>query len=203
MGWSFTPWLRRVTRPFLLPIARGLGKLGLSPNAITLLGLLAYGATGLVLALGYRFSAGVMLVILGPLDALDGLLARDTGQVSKFGAFLDSNVDRFAEFFLFLGLLYYLFHFRHAGFKEAALVLTSMTGSLLVSYARARAEALGFTCTVGLMTRVERLILFGVALLFDLIVPVLWVLAILTPITAIHRIIHVYGEYKKQNTLKD
>ncbi len=203
MGWSFTPWLRRVTRPFLLPIARGLGKLGLSPNAITLLGLLAYGATGLVLALGYRFSAGVMLVILGPLDALDGLLARDTGQVSKFGAFLDSNVDRFAEFFLFLGLLYYLFHFRHAGFKESALVLTSMTGSLLVSYARARAEALGFTCTVGLMTRVERLILFGVALLFDLIIPVLWILAILTPITAIHRIIHVYGEYKKQNTLKD
>jgi len=198
VSWSFTPWLRKVTKPFLLPIAKGLGKLGFSPNAITILGLLSYGAIGVVLAFGYRFIAGLMLVILGPLDALDGLLARERNQVSKFGAFLDSNVDRFAEFFLFFGLLYYLFHFRHASFKEAALVLTAMTGSLLVSYARARAEALEFSCTVGLMTRVERLILFGAGLLFNIIIPVLWVLAIFTPITAIHRIIHVYKQYKDQ-----
>jgi CDP-diacylglycerol--glycerol-3-phosphate 3-phosphatidyltransferase len=159
---------------------------------VTLAGLLAYGASGLVLGLGYPAAAGWILAFLGPLDVVDGLLAREQSRSGPFGAFLDSTVDRYAEFFLFLGLLIYMVLNEGGGLGVAALVLTAMTGSILVSYTRARAEALGFECRVGLLTRFERLFLFAVGLIFGWIYPVLVVLAVLTHVTALQRIFHVY-----------
>lgn len=163
---------------------------------VTLAGLAAYGASGLVLGLGYPAAAGWILAVLGPLDAVDGLLAREQSRSSPFGAFLDSTVDRYAEFFLFLGLLIYLVLHEGRGLGAALLVLTAMTGSILVSYARARAEALGFECKVGLLTRFERLFLMAVGLIFGWIYPVLIVLALLTHVTALQRIFHVYRTWK-------
>ena len=196
INWSFSDWCRDWFRPYLLSVARFLGKLGLSPNMVSIIGLMAYGASGLILGMGYPATAGWMLAIFGPLDAVDGLLAREQGQASPFGAFLDSTVDRYAEFFLFLGLLAYLMIDRQGGLFEAALVLSAMTGSLLVSYTRARAEALGFSCKVGVLTRFERIFILAVGLIFGWIYPVLAIIAIFTHITALQRIFHVYRQAK-------
>jgi CDP-diacylglycerol--glycerol-3-phosphate 3-phosphatidyltransferase len=194
INWSFSDWCRERFKPYLLSVARFLGWLGLSPNMVSIIGLIAYGASGLVLGIGHPAVAGWLLAVFGPLDAVDGLLAREQGQVSPFGAFLDSTVDRYAEFFLFLGLMAYLMLHRQGGLVEAALVLAAMTGSLLVSYTRARAEALGFSCKVGVLTRFERLFLFAVGLIFGWIYPILVILAVFTHITALQRIIHVYRQ---------
>ncbi len=190
-AWSFSDWCRGWSRPLYLPVARFLGALGFTPNAVSLLGLAAYGVCGLVLALGHRAAAGWLLAVFGPLDVVDGLLAREKGQTSRFGAFLDSSIDRYAEFFLFTGLTVYLFQYHGAGWKESCLILSAMTGSLLVSYTRARAEALRYSCKVGLLTRFERLFILAVGLIFNWIYPVLWILAVLTHMTAIQRILHV------------
>ncbi|MDL1958459.1 MAG: CDP-alcohol phosphatidyltransferase family protein [Deltaproteobacteria bacterium] len=194
INWSFSDWCRDRFKPYLLLVARFLGWLGLSPNMVSIIGLIAYGASGLVLGMGHPAAAGWLLAVFGPLDAVDGLLAREQGQVSPFGAFLDSTVDRYAEFFLFLGLMAYLMLHRQGGLVEAALVLAAMTGSLLVSYTRARAEALGFSCKVGVLTRFERLFLFAVGLIFGWIYPILVILAVFTHITALQRIIYVYRQ---------
>jgi len=196
-NWSFSDWCRGWSRPFLLPVARLLGRLGFSPNMVSAIGLVAYATSGLVLGLGYPMTAGLVLAILGPLDAVDGLLARDQGQVSAFGAFFDSTVDRYAEFFLFLGLMAYLMLYRQGGLLDAALILCALTGSLLVSYTRARAEAMGFECKVGLLTRFERLLLFDIGLILGWIYPILVILAIFTHITALQRILHVYQQGRK------
>lgn len=197
-GWSFSNWCRGWSRPLLLPVARFFAAYNISPNTVTLIGLFFYALSGLTLALGYRITAGLILALFGPLDAVDGLLAREQGNQSKFGAFLDSTMDRYAEFFLFAGLLVYLWKSGHHGIFGPLMVLTAMTGSLLVSYTRARAEALGFSCTVGMLTRLERLILFAVGLIFNFIMAVLVILAFFTHVTAIQRIWHVYKQASKQ-----
>jgi CDP-diacylglycerol--glycerol-3-phosphate 3-phosphatidyltransferase len=194
INWSFSDWCRERFKPYLLSVARFLGWLGLSPNMVSIIGLVAYGASGLVLGMGHPAAAGWLLAVFGPLDAVDGMLAREQGRVSLFGAFLDSTVDRYAEFFLFLGLMAYLMIHRQGALLEAALVLAAMTGSLLVSYTRARAEALDFHCKVGVLTRFERLFLFAVGLIFGWIYPILVILAVFTHITALQRIIHVYKQ---------
>ena len=196
-NWSFSDWCRGWSRPILLPVARLLGGLGFSPNMVSAIGLVAYATSGLVLGLGYPVAAGLVLALLGPLDAVDGLLARDQGQVSAFGAFFDSTVDRYAEFFLFLGLMIYLILYRQGGLIEALLILCALTGSLLVSYTRSRAEAMGFECKVGLLTRFERLLLFDIGLILGWIYPILVILAIFTHITALQRILHVYQQARR------
>jgi CDP-diacylglycerol--glycerol-3-phosphate 3-phosphatidyltransferase len=169
--------------------------MGIGPNAISLIGLVAYVVIGVVIGAGHLSLAGLMLAVFGPLDAVDGLAARESGMVSRFGAFLDSTIDRYAEFFLFAGLMVHMSSDVDSGeWRAPLLVLSAMSGSLLVSYTRARAEALGFACKVGLLTRFERLLILAVGLIFDLIYPVLLVLAVFTHITAIHRIIHVYRQ---------
>ncbi len=194
--WSFSDWCRGWSRPIYLPVAKFLGSLGLTPNTVSLLGLAAYGVCGLVLALGHPAAAGWLLAVFGPLDVVDGLLAREKGLTSRFGAFLDSTIDRYAEFFLFSGLTVYLFRYQGAGWEESCLILSAMTGSLLVSYTRARAEALGYSCKVGLLTRFERLFILAVGLIFNWIYPVLWILAVLTHVTAIQRVFHVLSQSK-------
>jgi CDP-diacylglycerol--glycerol-3-phosphate 3-phosphatidyltransferase len=103
-------------------------------------------------------------------------------------------VDRYAEFFLFLGLLAYLTIHRDGSLIDAILILSAMTGSLLVSYTRARAETLGFSCKVGVFTRFERLLIFALGLIFGWIYPILVILAIFTHVTALHRIFYVYKQ---------
>lgn len=188
--------VRQRAQAFLNILALGLNNLGFSPNALTLIGFLVMCGIGLVLANGWLALGGVLIVLGGIFDALDGSLARLTNRVSKFGAFLDSTTDRFAEGALLLGLLYYFMQ-RNVTYV-AYLVYLTLLGSLMVSYARARAEGIGVECKEGLMTRFERIALLVIGLLLTAffgdapIIIVLGILAVLTNITAVQRIWLVY-----------
>jgi CDP-diacylglycerol--glycerol-3-phosphate 3-phosphatidyltransferase len=184
--------LRQSTRWLVEPAARGLHRAGITPNLLTLLGFLLNLVNAWLLAVGQLRLAGVLILAFTALDALDGTLARVSGQVTRFGAFLDSVLDRFAEAALFLGLLIYFLHADPKQELYAYLTYVAIIGSLLVSYTRARAEGLGLQCQAGWFTRVERIIALSLGLLAGWIRPVLWLLAILTNVTALQRMIHVY-----------
>ncbi|QJA06041.1 CDP-alcohol phosphatidyltransferase family protein [Thermosulfurimonas marina] len=186
---TFTERVKARSEPLLLPLARLLARLRVSPNAVSVAGFLGVALAGGFIALGHLRLGGLLLGIFGSLDAVDGLLARRTGQVSTFGAFLDSTLDRYAEIVLFLGILWYLLVWEDP--LGVVLAFVALTGSLMVSYARARAEGLGLSCKVGLLTRFERLLLLTLGLLLGLLIPVLAVLAVLTHFTTLQRILHV------------
>ncbi len=191
---AFSDAMREWTSSALFPLVRLLNRANISPNAITLTGAGSYILIAVALALGHGLLAGVLIAILGPLDLIDGLLARTTGKKTAFGAFLDSTMDRYAEFFLFIGLIFYFL--RNNGLDPITFIaiFSAMTGSIMVSYARARAEALGFSCKVGLFTRFERLFLLASSLILGFEHIALLILAILTHFTAVHRIIHVWKQ---------
>lgn len=148
-------------------LARVLIALRLTPNTITLLALAVSVAAGYFLAVGRPLGAGLLIVAAGFLDMLDGLVARLTGRRTRFGALLDSSLDRCAEFALYGGLAY---HFR--GRWIEGLAALAFLGSVMVSYTRARAESLGFECREGLMQRAERLVALGLACLAACLFPV-------------------------------
>ncbi len=181
---------RRWTRNILRPIALFCGKLGLTPNALTIGGFLLVAGVSLVLAKGYFRLGGILLLLTVWLDAVDGALARETDQVTRFGAFLDSTLDRYAETLLYLGLLVY-YTPRHVDYMVYLIYLT-ITGSLLVSYTRARAEAAGIPVTEGLLTRFERLVILILGLIFLHLEAALWILAPLTHVTAVQRMLIVW-----------
>jgi CDP-diacylglycerol--glycerol-3-phosphate 3-phosphatidyltransferase len=175
---------------------------------LTLFGLVLNGIVAYLLATGHLVAGGVMMIFAGLFDMLDGALAKITERVSDFGAFLDSVVDRYSEAVVLLGLLLYYYSLPPsvAGVVNRylepldpkviniVLIYAILFGSLMISYARARAGALKIRNEVGILARPERLVLLAVGLLFQtvLLEPVLWVLAIGTQITAVQRIVHVW-----------
>ncbi len=183
--------VRQRAQGLLNALALGLNRLGFTPNALTLIGFFATASVGWMLASGNFALGGLLIIATGAFDALDGTLARLTNRVSKFGAFLDSTTDRFAEGALFLGILYY-FHQRGV-ILAPYLVYLTLLGSLMVSYARARAEGIGVECREGLFTRFERFTLLITALLLTEffgetpLLIALGVLAVLTNLTAVQR----------------
>jgi CDP-diacylglycerol--glycerol-3-phosphate 3-phosphatidyltransferase len=182
-------WLRVQTRSLVDVLAGGLAKLGFTPNALTLLGTFFMLGIGLILAQGYFLWGGILLAAAAAFDALDGGLARLTNRVTKFGAFLDSTTDRWAEAFVYGGLIWW---FMEQGLRvELMLTYAAIIGSLMVSYTRARAEGLGVDCKVGLFTRFERIAVLGLGLLFNQMYIALILLAVLSNFTAIQRIVHV------------
>lgn len=167
----------------------------ITPNMLTLFGLVLNIVVAALLATGHLVAGGVMIIVAGLFDMLDGALAKITNRVSAFGAFLDSVVDRYSEAVVLLGLLlYYYQQLSIQRVTEVVLIYAILFGSVMISYTRARAEGLNIKTEVGLMARPERIILLAVGLLFNtvLLIPVLWVLAIGTQITAIQRIVHVW-----------
>jgi len=179
-----------------LPVAL-LTRTGLSPNALTVFGFLMTLAVAWVLYTGRFFLGGFLVLLSGSLDFLDGALARATGRSTKFGAFLDSTLDRFSEAVLFLGLLAY--YAGQGAYQESILIGAALTGSMLTSYTRARAEGLGLAGEVGFFTRTERVVLLAIGLIVgnwsDLaMVVVLWILAVLTNLIAVQRIFHVWRQ---------
>jgi phosphatidylglycerophosphate synthase len=147
-------------RVLIIPV-QWLRSLHLSPNMISTVGIIPSVIAAFLLAYGYFVSAGILILIGGLLDMMDGKLARLTNRVSKFGALYDSTLDRLAEIAMYIGLGYY-FVFQGMHFTSL-LVVIAAGGSVMVSYVRARAESHGFTCNVGLMRRGERIVLLGVA----------------------------------------
>jgi CDP-diacylglycerol--glycerol-3-phosphate 3-phosphatidyltransferase len=167
-----------------------LGRLGFTPNSLTILGYLLNLPVMFVLAAGRLRLGGILMALASAFDALDGALARETQQTSTFGAFFDSVMDRFSEATVLLGLL--LWYLRTGARLEPVLIYLTMVGSLLVSYTRARAEGLGLQCKTGLLTRFERVTLLVIALVVGQVRPALWLLAALTNLTAVQRIYHVW-----------
>jgi CDP-diacylglycerol--glycerol-3-phosphate 3-phosphatidyltransferase len=166
---------------------------GLTPDGATILGLFINCGVALVLASGNVQVGGVLLLIAAPFDMLDGAIARATGKTSAFGAFLDSTLDRYSECILLFGLLWHIVHSPDpAQATRTLLCFAAVTGSLLVSYNRARAEALGFHNEVGLFARPERVVALGAFLIFGWLDPILWILAVVTHLTSVQRIVHVW-----------
>jgi CDP-diacylglycerol---glycerol-3-phosphate 3-phosphatidyltransferase len=181
---------REVSRPTLESVGRVLSRWHISPDAITYLGLVLTAGVALLLALGYIRWAGLAYIVAAVCDALDGTLARVSGKGSRFGAFLDSTIDRFEESIVFLGLIIY--YTRTGGEFEAPLVLVATFASLMVSYTKARAEGLAVSCNVGILGRPARVAILIVALILDQALLGLGVLAGLSLFTSFQRMHHVW-----------
>jgi CDP-diacylglycerol--glycerol-3-phosphate 3-phosphatidyltransferase len=185
-------------------IVNGLALTRISPNALTFIGLMINIVAAFLFGYANATNAGRMflyagLVIIGAgiFDMVDGRVARRTGQVTVFGAFFDSVIDRYSDVVLFFGLIVYYARINH--FRYVVLTAFVMVTSLMVSYTRARAEALIGSCKVGFMERPERIVLIILGALFyhwDAMGPVLWVLAVLSTITVINRIMYTYSNTK-------
>jgi len=186
----FGEWLRSHTYWLVNPIARAIGRLGIPPNWMTVLGLVANLVVALLIMRGHLRIGGLLTILASLFDAFDGALARVSGQTTSFGAFLDSTLDRFCEAAVYLGLL--LYYAQQGRRTEIILIYATIVGSLMVSYARARAEGLGLQCTVGLLTRPERVCLFAIGLLAGIMPWMLWALAVLTNVTVAQRVVYVW-----------
>jgi len=197
--------LREPVYRIIDPVVRWLIRMRVHPNAISTAGFVVTLAAGLFYHQDHVRTAGLLVLLGGVIDIFDGRVARESGLESKFGAFYDSTLDRLSEVVVFVGLASLYNTFR-ADVEDVAMVyviLMALGGSLMVSYTRARAESLGLDCKVGLMQRAERVVLLGLGsavfglawdgLALDLIIIVV---AVLTNLTAIQRIVWVYQHGK-------
>ncbi len=172
---------------------------GLTPNMLTIIGLLLNCVVAAVLARGYLFVGGILVIGAGLFDLLDGAMARVTDQTSAFGGFLDSTLDRYSEAILYGGLLIFMLDTTDAKLGSL-LIYATICGSIMVSYARARAEGLGYKLQNGLLARPERIIILAAGLILGHVLYALWFLAIFTNITACQRI---YALWTTTATPKD
>jgi CDP-diacylglycerol--glycerol-3-phosphate 3-phosphatidyltransferase len=185
------------------PLARS----GVTPNTLTVIGLLLSIVTAVVVAQGFLLAAGLLVLFAGIFDMFDGAMARVSNTATTFGAFIDSTLDRYSESIILFGLLYYalqrpllhdtLWPFAPEQQWMIALIFIAVVGSLMVSYAKARAEGLGLECKTGLLARPERVVILAIGLLLSGVFPValMWALALLavfSNVTAIERIIYVW-----------
>jgi len=161
-------------------------RLDINPNIVTLLGFLITAVAGIVLSRNLLLG-GVLIIVGGIFDILDGAIARTNKRVTAFGAFLDSVLDRYADAFLFLGAAWYLKN----NLIGVFLSIGTLVGAFLISYTRARAEGLAIECKVGIMERPERVILLAFGALSGWLIEVLWIMFPLTHITALQRVFHM------------
>jgi CDP-diacylglycerol--glycerol-3-phosphate 3-phosphatidyltransferase len=187
-----TDWMRARLKGIAEPLADFFIRLGLTPNMMTVAGLGLNVVGAILIANGLMTAGGLLILIGGPFDGLDGAMARRLGQPSKFGAFVDSVTDRWSEMLIFMGLLYY---YLNSGDPNTTLycllVFAATMGSVMVSYTKSRAESLGFDCNVGVLTRMERYLVMAPALVLNLPWLACWIVAILANVTALQRLWHV------------
>ena len=186
---TFSDYLRLWFKWVLDPLGSFFNRLGLTPNMMTMLGLLGNAVGAYFLAQGNMLVGGILVLVMTPIDALDGTMARLRGESSDFGAFVDSVSDRYSELIIYGGLL---FHFlTRSEPLGGLLVFIAAAGSVLVSYVKARAESLGYGAKIGLLTRVERYLVLAPALVFNQLYLGLGIIAVFANITALQRIWHV------------
>ncbi len=186
---TFSDYLRLWFKWVLDPLAGFLIRLGLTPNMVTMLGLIGNSIGAYYLSRGEMLTGGIYVLLMTPIDALDGTMARLRGESSDFGAFVDSVSDRYSELIIYGGLLY---HFLYLGEPLGGLlVFGAAAGSVLVSYVKARAEALGYEASGGLLTRAERYIVLAPSLVFNQLIIGLAIIAVFANITALQRIWYV------------
>lgn len=178
-------------RGYVLSVGHVLARVGLSANLLTVIGLLLNIGVAVVIATGHPRWGGGLLLLASAFDMADGAVARATNSISRFGGFLDSTLDRYSEVVVYLGVLLYLLSTGDAELG-AILVFVASAGALLISYARARAESAGYSASVGLVARPERIVLLAVCLMLNQPLWALWILAVATHVTALTRIVHVW-----------
>lgn len=197
---TFTDQLRVSFKWLLDPISEWLYQHDVHPNRLTILGVLGTGFSAFLAAMGHFSWAGLVFLLMSPIDALDGPLARRRGEPEDFGAFVDSVSDRYAELMVFAGLLWYAMQQGDALWALA--IYFAAFGSVLVSYVRARAQSLGMEAKVGIITRVERVLIIGPALLFNIPMVGVAILAVGSNLTAFQRIAHVRNESRRKTAGK-
>jgi len=188
------------------PVGRIVGRTGIQPNTLTILGFLINFGVAWAISQGYFVLGGALILVAGIFDLLDGAVARVMGKVTKFGGLLDSTLDRYSEAVLLFGLLWY-YAWRPDTSLEVILIFTTIVGSLLVSYVRARSEGLHLDAEVGIFRRTLRITALSLGLMLSAIpdcrettmLVTLWVLAVGTNFTAVHRLIHVWAWTRRVN----
>jgi CDP-diacylglycerol--glycerol-3-phosphate 3-phosphatidyltransferase len=218
------PWVESSFKKLLEPVARWLGSRNANPNWLTTLGFVLSIFCAYEIAEGKLVVGGILVLLSGLFDTIDGAVARKTGRVTRFGAVYDSTIDRYSEVAVFFGLGFFLIG--HQFYFTSIAAVFAIGGSIMVSYIRARAETLGFKANVGLVRRQERVVILGCGLLlnkfdnvfesiFGPVIKYLFgnnfihppfalaatvaLLAVLTNITAIERLYYVYIQFKKEN----
>jgi CDP-diacylglycerol--glycerol-3-phosphate 3-phosphatidyltransferase len=191
---TLTDQLRITFKGITEPIAGFFNRLGLMPNTMTLLGLAGNVAGAILLSQGYMFWGGILILVMGPVDALDGTMARLRGMAGSFGAFVDSVTDRYSELIIFGGLIYY--YAQQNDMISTIAVYAAAAGSVLVSYIRSRGQSLGWDTKVGILTRAERYLVLAPSLILGIVnsnIPLIgiWIIAVLANVTAVQRIIDV------------
>jgi len=177
------------------PVVRILSKSRITPNALTFITLALNIVAAYVIATGHFLLGGVLVLVAGLFDLLDGALARFTKQTTRFGAILDSVADRISEAAILCGLLIWYIPQEEASL-EIVLIFVVLIGSFLVSYIRARAEGLGWQCQVGLFTRAERVLVLAIGLLINQIFIALCVLVVFVFITVVQRLVYLWKQGK-------
>jgi CDP-diacylglycerol---glycerol-3-phosphate 3-phosphatidyltransferase len=177
-------------------IVRGLALSKIHPNALTFIGLLINIGAAALMAVGSFRWAALVVIVAAIFDMVDGRVARETNQVTKFGGFFDSVIDRYSDLALLVGLLVYYASINR--YFYVVLTAVVMTGCVMVSYTRARSECIIPLCKVGFMERPERIVLFIIGALFDRMAPVLWVIAVLSNLTVAHRMLHTWYETESE-----
>lgn len=192
---TWTGAVGRACNKLLLAIVNGLALTRIHPNFLTFIGLVINIGAAWLLARGQFWQAGLVIIGAGLFDMVDGRVARQTGQVTRFGGFFDSVMDRYSDLALLIGLLVY---YANIG-RNFYVVLTAivMMASVMISYARSRAENTIPQCKVGFLERPERIVLLIIGSLFDRMAPVLWIIAIFGNLTVVHRMIFTFGEAKR------
>ncbi len=176
-------------------IVRGLALSRIHPNVLTFLGLVINMLAAYLLAVGQFRWGGVVIIGAGLFDMVDGRVARETNQVTRFGGFFDSVLDRYSDCALLVGLLVWYGSINRPYY--VVLTAIAMMASVMISYTRARAENSIPMCKVGFMERPERVVLVIIGALFDRMAPVLWVIAVLGNLTVVHRMIFTWQEAKR------
>jgi CDP-diacylglycerol--glycerol-3-phosphate 3-phosphatidyltransferase len=200
-GRPITYWIGEGAGWLLKHVVSGLAATGVTPNMFTFLGLAVNTWAAALFAFGHFRQAVAVLFLAGFLDMADGQVARRVGRVTAFGAFLDSTLDRYSDLALYMGLVVYYTLIGRPFYMTLAAV--AMASSFMVSYSRARAESLIPTCKVGFMERPERLVLLLIGGTFNRMAQVLWVIATLSTLTVIHRVVYTWRELRAGRSLPE
>jgi CDP-diacylglycerol--glycerol-3-phosphate 3-phosphatidyltransferase len=180
------------------PILSALRRLNVTPNQVTVAGTILNLGAAVLIVFDHLIFAGVVFLLAGCCDMLDGSLARMQQKSTQFGAFLDSTLDRVSEGAVLAGVAYWFAAAPRVQAVNAALVVLALLGSILVSYTRARAESLGIECKVGLMSRPERVVLLAIGLFFNWLSYVIYIMVALTAFTVVQRVVHSYRQLRPQ-----
>jgi CDP-diacylglycerol---glycerol-3-phosphate 3-phosphatidyltransferase len=196
-----TYWIGEGGGWLLRHVVSGLAATGITPNMFTFLALAVNSWAAAMFAMGRFRQAAAILFLAGFLDMADGQVARRVGRVTAFGAFLDSTLDRYSDLALYMGLVVYYTLIGRPFYM--ALAAVAMASSFMVSYSRARAESVIPSCKVGFMERPERLVLLIMGGLFNRMAQVLWVIATISTLTVIHRVVYTWQELRAGRTLPE